>query len=91
MCVGVLICNFGILAASALYPSHCLVRKGLAVFNRYAHSAGPGPHGKSTHAEKSKFENRDSEHETLKFFFSEVDFPPLGSYFKSFAKMLETC
>ena len=27
---------------SDLYLSHCLARKGLAVFNRYAHSAGPG-------------------------------------------------
>ena len=29
------------------YLSHCLARKGLAVFNRYAHSAGPGPHRKT--------------------------------------------
>ena len=27
---------------SDLYLSHCLARKGLAVFNRSAHSAGPG-------------------------------------------------
>ena len=32
-------------------------------------------------------ENRVSEHETLKFFFSGVDLPPTGSYFKSFVKM----
>ena len=32
------------LALSAIYAfclSHCLARKGLAVFNRYAHTAGP--------------------------------------------------
>ena len=28
-------------------------------------------------------------HETLKLFFATVDFPPVGSYFKSFAKMLD--
>ena len=34
--------DFCISAISALYLPHCLARKGLAVFNRSAHSAGPG-------------------------------------------------
>ena len=39
--------------------------------------------------EKFGVENRVSGHETLKFVFSRVDFPPTGLYFKSFAKIVE--
>ena len=37
-----------------------------------------------THPEDFKLKNRVSDHETFKFLFAGVGFPPPGSYFKSF-------
>ena len=71
-------------SAFVIVPASVLVLP-LLLFNRYAHTAGPGHDFRPPWTPKIfKFENRVFEDETLKFFFSGVDFPPPGLYLKEF-------